>query len=49
MFLIATEGFIVHNLKDFACGLISALMAFLSKIYSHFYSEFIFIQFFISY
>ena len=27
MFLIATESFTVHNLSDFACCLISALMA----------------------
>ena len=50
MFLIATEGFTVHNLSDFACGLISALHGFpFLKLISHFYSEFIFIQFFISY
>ena len=28
--LIATEGFTVHNLSDFACCLISTLMALLS-------------------
>ena len=49
MFLIATEGFKVHNLSDFACSLISALMAFLSVILFrflfrlYFYSNFYFI------
>ena len=33
MFLIATEGFTVHNLSDFACCLISALTGFIQSLF----------------